>query len=335
MQPIAPRRTILAKARGTPLMIAVPQSGPITSSSRSRAKCFNAISSSSETLSLNNITLSPSRSAFIASAAAYSPGVEINAKLAAGAAESAISMLLGGMAPALSPSAWLRGTSLSAFSADSIAAPSSASLRPRNTISRSLGPAAISPSIKRASRSKLTLAGVAMTTEACSTPDILPRVAESCMSDTESRYRLRTTRVAWLICDPSFAGAACARGAVPSSTPKVYCRLDRYDKTYPFAGGSDHAQSRPASACPRLPYWCPHGARGRRRDCRPHRAPRRRQGITLVAPAFQDEALCALGGAIHRALVDRAGATGLSLPQSRPKAAKPNATVRLAVCGAH
>jgi allophanate hydrolase len=58
-------------------------------------------------------------------------------------------------------------------------------------------------------------------------------------------------------------------------------------------------------------------------------------GITLVAPAFQDEALCALGGAIHRVLVNRAGATGLSLPQSKPKTAKPNATVRLAVCGAH
>ena len=58
-------------------------------------------------------------------------------------------------------------------------------------------------------------------------------------------------------------------------------------------------------------------------------------GITLVAPAFQDEALCALGGAIHTALVDRAGATGLSLPQSKPRAAEPATTVRIAVCGAH
>ena len=40
----------------TPLMIAVPQSGPMTRRSRSRPSCFNATSSSSATLSLNSIT---------------------------------------------------------------------------------------------------------------------------------------------------------------------------------------------------------------------------------------------------------------------------------------
>ena len=61
-------------------------------------------------------------------------------------------------------------------------------------------------------------------------------------------------------------------------------------------------------------------------------------GITLAAPAFGDEALCALGGAIHRRLVDRLGATAASFPPesaaTRGDRARPG-VVRLAVCGAH
>jgi len=56
-------------------------------------------------------------------------------------------------------------------------------------------------------------------------------------------------------------------------------------------------------------------------------------GVTLLAPAFSDRSLCALGGELHRALVDTMGATRLPLP---PAAARPPRTgVRLAVCGAH
>ncbi|HZD20920.1 MAG TPA: amidase family protein [Burkholderiales bacterium] len=57
-------------------------------------------------------------------------------------------------------------------------------------------------------------------------------------------------------------------------------------------------------------------------------------GITLVAPAFTDEALCALGDSAHRAAVKTMGATGLPLPNETPMLPSAH-MVRLAVCGAH
>jgi allophanate hydrolase len=58
-------------------------------------------------------------------------------------------------------------------------------------------------------------------------------------------------------------------------------------------------------------------------------------GATLIAPAFADEALCALGDAAQRACVDTMGATGLPLPKEEfQKTTTPN-LVSLAVCGAH
>jgi allophanate hydrolase len=57
-------------------------------------------------------------------------------------------------------------------------------------------------------------------------------------------------------------------------------------------------------------------------------------GITLVAPAFTDDALCALGDRAHRAAVKTMGATGLPLP-NETQALPSEHTVRLAVCGAH
>jgi allophanate hydrolase len=58
-------------------------------------------------------------------------------------------------------------------------------------------------------------------------------------------------------------------------------------------------------------------------------------GVTLIAPAFGDDALCALGGEAQRAAVDRMGATGLPLPPAAPGDAQGAQTIRLAVCGAH
>src|SRR5262245_40401771 len=59
-------------------------------------------------------------------------------------------------------------------------------------------------------------------------------------------------------------------------------------------------------------------------------------GITLAAPAFADEALCALGDAIHRRLVQRLGATAANLPpESARRIGARSGVVRLAVCGAH
>ena len=58
-------------------------------------------------------------------------------------------------------------------------------------------------------------------------------------------------------------------------------------------------------------------------------------GITLAAPAFSDEALCALGEAAQRAAVKTMGATGLPLPQRDDRESRDQNLVRLAVCGAH
>ena len=58
-------------------------------------------------------------------------------------------------------------------------------------------------------------------------------------------------------------------------------------------------------------------------------------GVTLLAPAFCDRALCSLGDELQRALVTTMGATRLALPDpGAPTAPVPN-SVRIAVCGAH
>jgi allophanate hydrolase len=58
-------------------------------------------------------------------------------------------------------------------------------------------------------------------------------------------------------------------------------------------------------------------------------------GITLAAPAFADEGLCRLGGAVHRALVTTMGATKAPLPAPAASAVAASGLVRIAVCGAH
>ena len=60
-------------------------------------------------------------------------------------------------------------------------------------------------------------------------------------------------------------------------------------------------------------------------------------GITLIAPAFADDALCALGDVAQRAMVKTMGATGLSLPlpDHRPLIPDNKNLIRIAVCGAH
>ncbi|HEX5611748.1 MAG TPA: allophanate hydrolase, partial [Burkholderiales bacterium] len=58
-------------------------------------------------------------------------------------------------------------------------------------------------------------------------------------------------------------------------------------------------------------------------------------GITLLAPAFQDRALCALAQQAQRALVATMGARHQPLPPAAPSVARPNGKIKLAVCGAH
>ena len=67
--------------------------------------------------------------------------------------------------------------------------------------------------------------GVAITAEACSTPGSFPSDAESCISDTESRYRFGSRR--WMYTDlytrVSFRRAARRRPARPSYTQNTLC----------------------------------------------------------------------------------------------------------------
>jgi len=58
-------------------------------------------------------------------------------------------------------------------------------------------------------------------------------------------------------------------------------------------------------------------------------------GITLIAPAFADEALCTLGDAAQRAAVPTMGATGVPLPAAHAAHGPVCDAIPLAVCGAH
>jgi allophanate hydrolase len=58
-------------------------------------------------------------------------------------------------------------------------------------------------------------------------------------------------------------------------------------------------------------------------------------GVTFAAPAFADEALCALGESAQRAMVKTMGATGLPLPGEKTEDLVNAHVVRVAVCGAH
>jgi allophanate hydrolase len=58
-------------------------------------------------------------------------------------------------------------------------------------------------------------------------------------------------------------------------------------------------------------------------------------GVTLAAPAFTDEGLCRLGGALQRELMQTMGATKAPVPAAAKRAPSVPGIVRLAVCGAH
>jgi allophanate hydrolase len=58
-------------------------------------------------------------------------------------------------------------------------------------------------------------------------------------------------------------------------------------------------------------------------------------GVTLVAPAWQDEDLLAFGGRLHAAAGGTLGATGQSWPDEPTAFASPASTIDIAVCGAH
>ncbi len=70
----------MANAKGTPFIIPVPQSGPITIRSFLCAISFNSLSSSSDTLSLKINKLIFSSKSLLPSSYTYSPGIDINAR---------------------------------------------------------------------------------------------------------------------------------------------------------------------------------------------------------------------------------------------------------------
>ena len=87
--PTGPDRTTFANPSPTPPSIAVPHSGPITSSPSSAPRRLSSSSSSSGTWSENRNTCIPADSARWASSAAYSPGTEISATLAPSSSRAA------------------------------------------------------------------------------------------------------------------------------------------------------------------------------------------------------------------------------------------------------
>ena len=89
--PIEPRDTTLLKPSPMPLMIAVPQSGPIRRRPLLMARVLRRFSCSSGTLSLKRKTCKPHRSACSASSQACSPATEITARFAASSRLNAIS----------------------------------------------------------------------------------------------------------------------------------------------------------------------------------------------------------------------------------------------------
>jgi hypothetical protein len=184
MHPIAPRRTWLAKPRRRPSMIAVPQSGPRRSRPRSAASRLSAASSSSSTLPENSMTFRPRRSALRASAAAYSPGTEMRARLACGADKCAWVSVLGRGFVVVDSLVLRSRRSPRARMACSNAA---SSVRPSSAMTRSLGAASSGRSSSPASASSPRFAGVAMTSDARRMPGRAASSVESCISATESR----------------------------------------------------------------------------------------------------------------------------------------------------
>ncbi len=155
--PTGPGCTTLANPRPTPDTMAVPASGPITSSPRSAASSFSATSASTGTLSLNSMTWSPARSASSASTYACSPGVEMSARSAgsppaAAAAAPSRTVRGGGPSPKLPAPPPELAASAASTSASAAASASSPSARMATTMS--FGPASdrVEPHPRRAAR---------------------------------------------------------------------------------------------------------------------------------------------------------------------------------------
>ena len=170
-----PCGTTLLKPSPTPLMIAVPQSGPISRRPLLMARALRRFSCSTGTLSLKRKTCIPHRRACSASSQACSPATEITARFAASSRFSAISNeRAGSVSPLFEASRSPREVSRS--SATVRATSACASSIARTTISRSSELGGVCCSARNAAGIKLALSSnsrftsVAMTAPMSSTP---------------------------------------------------------------------------------------------------------------------------------------------------------------------
>ena len=160
--PTEPGRTTFANPRATPPTCAVPQSGPMTSTSAAAAASLSRTSSSTDTLSENSITDIPDAMASKASVTACCPGTEMRASVAPSRA-AADPSVRGATASSPPPESVVarRAARASATAARPGSTASAVSVRSATT--RSLGPASSGTS-KPMPRSTSTLSSVAIAT---------------------------------------------------------------------------------------------------------------------------------------------------------------------------
>ena len=182
--PMAPRRTAFAKPSGTPAMIAVPQSGPMTRRPFFAARRLTACSSASGTLSLKRKTCRPRFSAFSASAAAYGPGTDTCASVAPASRSCPIAIERGAISTA--PADALTSPPASAASIASRAG-ASAPGSPSTRIMRSAGAAPASSATSSPAWPRMSLfAGVPMRSDTRARPGRPATVCEIRIRATES-----------------------------------------------------------------------------------------------------------------------------------------------------
>ena len=180
--PTGPGRTALANPRPTPPTIAVPQSGPITSTPARSAARLSATSCSTGTLSLNTITSRPASTASIASTSAEPPGTETSASPASPRA-SALAVVRGGASCSGPPSPRV----FAAVSAASTAA-SAASTEPSSSSRKAttMSLVVLAGTSKPIEPSTSRLSGVAMATWAAAMPGWAATSRLTASSVTES-----------------------------------------------------------------------------------------------------------------------------------------------------
>ncbi len=183
--PTGPGRTTLAKPSPTPPTTAVPQSGPITSTPASAARCLRRTSCSSGTLSLKTMVSRPASTASSASAKAYWPGVETSATVVVGstALAAAATVADGGAEPKPPVAGRDEAARAASTSARAAASMSSESASRATIISLPPRPAGTSNPIPAASS---RLRSVAIATRAALTPSSAPTRLLTCISVTES-----------------------------------------------------------------------------------------------------------------------------------------------------